>query len=110
MKIIDYTTVGGKNLIEAYIGDLSIKEQLEALRIRRKINQDGIIALETLNTRHLRGKLWEIKFSQNRIMYAIKDNENIYFLHACKKQKGKAEKFELETAFKRAKEFGFKVD
>jgi len=30
--------------------------------------------------------------------------ENIYLLHACKKQKGKAEKFELNTARKRAKE------
>jgi phage-related protein len=28
----------------------------------------------------------------------------IYLLHVCKKQKGKAEKFELETAIKRAKE------
>ena len=110
MKIIDYTTAGGKNLIENYIDDLTNREQLEALRIRSRIREDGLIALETLNTRHLRGKLWEIKFSQNRIMYVVADSENIYFLHACKKQKGKAEKFELETAMKRAKEFGFKVD
>jgi len=36
-------------------------------------------------------------------MYVIADAESVYFLHACKKQKGKTEKFELEKAIKRAK-------
>jgi len=31
----------------------------------------------------------------------------IHFLHACKKQKGKAEQYEIDTAVKRAKEKGF---
>jgi len=37
-------------------------------------------------------------------MYVLKDGDNIYFLHACKKQKGKAEQFELNKAIMRAKE------
>jgi phage-related protein len=37
-------------------------------------------------------------------MYVLKDINNIYFLHACKKQKGKAEQFELNRAIKRAKD------
>jgi len=32
------------------------------------------------------------------------ENGCIYLLHACKKQKGKAELFEVETALKRMKE------
>jgi len=32
------------------------------------------------------------------------DSDNIYMLHACQKQKGKVEKFEIETAKTRAKE------
>jgi len=63
-----------------------------------------------LNTRQLKGKLWEIKFSQNRIMYVIKDKENIYFLNACKKQKDRAERFELNKAIRRAKEAGLKLE
>ena len=110
MNILDYTTAGGKNLIEEYIDSLPKKEKLEAYRIRTVIRKEGLEALEDLNTRQLKGKLWEIKFSQNRIMYVVKDKENIYFLHACKKQKDKAEKFELEKAIKRAKEAGLKVD
>jgi len=34
---------------------------------------------------------------------------NVYFLHACVKQKGKSEKFELDTAIRRAKEIGLKL-
>jgi len=43
-------------------------------------------------------------------MYVVNNGETIYFLHACKKQKGKAEKHELDKAINRAKEFGLQVD
>lgn len=36
-------------------------------------------------------------------MYVIRDQDSVYFLNICKKQKGKAEKQELEKAKKRAK-------
>lgn len=104
MRILDYVTAGGKNVIVEYINDLDERDKLEARKIRNKIQKDGLSAFNSFNTRHLRGKLWEIKFSSNRIMYIIADTENVYFLHICKKQKGKAEKFELEKALQRAKE------
>ena len=110
MKIIEYTTAGGKNLIKEYLDSLSQKDKLEAINIRRKIANEGYEALKDLNTRQLKGKLWEIKFSQNRIMYVVQQGDTIYFLHACKKQKNKAEKLDLEKAIKRAKEYGLKVD
>ena len=79
------------------------KEQLEIYDIREEIRKSGLDAFEKINTRQLRGKLWEIKVSQTRIMYVIIDVERVAFLHICKKQKGKAEKKEIETALKRAK-------
>ena len=109
MKIIDYKTAGGKNLITEYLDNLPKREKEVAYKFRRSITKDGIVALEALNTRQLKGKLWEIKFSSNRIMYVIKDGENIYFLHACKKQKGKAEKTDLELAITRAENFGLRI-
>ena len=109
MQILDYTTVGGKNLITEYLAKLPKKEQAEGYRIRQRIMDDGMTAFETLNTRQLKGKLWEIKFSANRIMYVIKDDENVYFLHACRKQKGKAEKYEFEKAVRRAKTAKLKI-
>jgi hypothetical protein len=39
--------------------------------IRHKITLTGISALEKLDVRQLRGKLWEIKISKNRIMLCI---------------------------------------
>jgi len=109
MEIHDYYTTGGKNLIKEYIGTRPMDERREIYQIRFKIILNGLLAFQELNTRQLRGKLYEIKYTDNRIMYVIKDGDNVYFLHACVKQKGKAEKFEIETAIKRAKEFNLKI-
>jgi phage-related protein len=51
------------------------------------------------------GKLWEIKFHRhNRIFYCLVSNQDIYLLHVCQKQKGKAEKLNLNTARKRLRD------
>jgi len=109
MKIIDYITDGGKNVIKEYLSSLPKKECHDGYQIRHRVWKDGLIALEALDTRQLKGKLWEIKFSEHRIMYVLKDEDNIYFLHACKKQKNRAEKFELEKAIGRAKDLGLEI-
>ncbi|MCL2018278.1 MAG: type II toxin-antitoxin system RelE/ParE family toxin [Oscillospiraceae bacterium] len=103
MEIHDYKTESGKNLIIEYINKLPIEEKAEALKVRYNITKFGLEAFRFLNTRQLYKKLWEIKISRNRIMYVIADSKNVFFLHACKKQKDKAEKFELDKAIKRAK-------
>ena len=107
MNLHDYTTSAGKNLIKEYLSALPKTEMYIGYRIRHMLIKDGLEALAELDTRQLKGKLWEIKFSQNRIMYVLADSDNLYMLHACKKEKGKAEKFELDTAIQRAKECGF---
>ncbi len=104
MNIIDYCADGGKNLIKEYLSSLPIPERTFGYGIRHKIIKDGLVAFGGLDTRQLQGKLWEIKFYDNRIMYVVFDQNTVYFLHACKKQKGKAEKFEIDKAIKRAKE------
>jgi len=104
MEIHDYHTKGGKNLIKEYLSNLPINERTYGYGIRHKIIKYGINAFDGYETRQLQGKLWEIKFYDNRIMYVIFDKNNVHFLHACKKEKGKAEKFELAKAIQRAKE------
>ena len=106
MNIYRYETEGGKDLILEYITKLPKKQKAEAIAIQAKLQEEGIVALDTLNTRQLKKKLWEIKFQSNRLMYVIADQDNLYILHACKKQKGKAEQFELSKAIDRAKELG----
>ncbi len=104
LNIYDYQTSSGKNLIKEFLSSLSKTDMLIGYSIRHKIASDGLKAFDELNTRQLQNKLWEIKFSKNRIAYVIKDEDSVYFLHCWVKQKGKAEKFELDTAIKRAKE------
>ena len=106
MDIYDYTTAGGKNLIMDYIDALPAARKAEILASRQLIQEKGIEAFSLLVTRQLFKKLWEIKISQERIMYVIQDQDSVYFLNICKKQKGKAEKQELEKAKKRAKAAG----
>ena len=105
MNIHHYETSGGKDLILKYIDELPKRERAEGLLVLGKLSVEGYEALSVLNTRQLRGKLWEIKFfDDNRIMYVVADGENMYLVHACKKQKGRAEKFELDKAVRRVKE------
>lgn len=111
MNIHHYRTSGGKDLILEYIKKLPTEEKKEGILILRKLEDDGLETLSIFNTRHLRGKLWEIKFySNNRIMYLVADDENMYLIHACKKQKGRAELFELDTALKRVKRLEQEID
>jgi phage-related protein len=98
--------MAGKNLIKEFLSSLTETEMYTGYRIRHKLVKKGLAALNELDTRQLKGKLWEIKFSKNRIMYIVADVKNIHLLHACRKQKGKAEQFELDTAIQRAKEKG----
>lgn len=106
MIIYDYTTAGGKNLILEYILKLPKAEMVEIIDVRNEIELSGLDAFQKLVTRQLRGKLWEIKISQTRIMYVIINAESVAFVHICKKQKGKAEKKEIDIAIRRAKTEG----
>ncbi len=84
-------------------------------------NQDNLLALyNQLSSHSLRlfnckwgsisgynlGIFFSSNIYTNRLVYVIADENNIYILHACRKQKGKAEKHELETAKNRANELG----
>lgn len=106
MNIYDYTTSGGKNLIIDYINSLPPALRAEILEVRQLIHERGMDAFPLLDTRQLFKKLWEIKILQERIMYVIQDQNSVYFLNICKKEKGKAEKQELEKAKKRARAAG----
>jgi phage-related protein len=109
LRIHDYISKGGNDVIKEFLSALPDIERAVGYRIRHKIIENGLAAFKELNTRQLKGKLWEIKFSMNRVMYIIVDKDNVHFLHACRKQKDKAEQFELETAIQRAREKGFEL-
>lgn len=52
-------------------------------------------------------KIYEVYFRRhNRIFYITVDCNNIYLLHACRKQKNQTEKKDKNIVIKRAKELG----
>jgi len=105
MKVHTYITAGGKDLIRNYIDSLPVKEQAEGYYIIRQLEKMGVSGLEFFKTRQIKDKVWEIKFYRhNRIFYVLVDSENIYLLHACKKQKGKARKSDIKKALTRVKD------
>ena len=88
MKIIPYKTLGGKNLIKEYIDSLPTKEKAQAYQIILALTNDGYGALEFLNTRHIEGKLWEIKFPQhNRLFYIVVNEDNIFIPHVVRNKR-----------------------
>ncbi len=104
MKVYTYQTSGGKDLIYSYIDALPKAEKAEGHHIIELLEEEGLKAFSYLDTRQIRKKLWEIKFrDKNRIFYVVNKENGIYLVHACKKQKGKAEKFEVNKAERRAK-------
>ncbi|MCK5758488.1 MAG: type II toxin-antitoxin system RelE/ParE family toxin [Clostridiales bacterium] len=102
MKVYTYRTDGGKDLIKEFIKNLPKNERAEGFSIIRNLREKGYGALKLVTTRQIEGKLWEIKFRRhNRLFYAVLDSNGIYIVHACKKQKGKTEKKDLDKARER---------
>ena len=62
MNVHHYITRGGKDLIFEFIDGLPINEKAEGLTILAKLEDEGLAALDVLNTRQLRGKLWKSSF------------------------------------------------
>lgn len=99
-----YQSNSGKDLILDYIKSLPDDEQA-----------DGFSVLECLENGEMdkiRFKRWEKKvyevyfYRDNRIFYVVTDGENMYLLHACRKQKNQTEKKDKKLVIKRAKEIG----
>ena len=104
MNVYHYQSLGGKDLILEYIMDLSKPEIVDGLSVLEHFENDE---LDKLSIKQWQGKIWEVYFfKHNRIFYVIVDGEDVYLLHACRKQKNKTEKNDSEVVIKRAKELG----
>ena len=107
MNVYHYQTAGGKDVIEAYIDSLSKDEIIDGYSVLQAFEEDRI---DDVRTKLWRGKIWEVYFyKNNRMFYVIVDGEDVYFLHACRKQKNKTEKNDGGIAINRAKELGSKL-
>ncbi len=105
MNVHSYQTAGGKDLILDFIRSLNQDEKAEGLYILSRLENGSLEDLNALDIKPIQGKVWEIRFRRfNRLFYVLKDSENIYLLHGCKKQKNAAENKDKNLALIRAKE------
>jgi phage-related protein len=107
MKIHFYQTSAGNSPVEKFIGRLSKMDQADFAEVFDGIEEYGLDFNEA-EFRHLKGKLWEIKFKAEsggyRIAYVMISQETMVWLHAFKKDSQKTNREELELAEKRMKE------
>lgn len=105
MKLFYYRKPSGKIPVIEFLDSLP---EHDSAKIRHDIGL--LVAKGTqecrLSLRHIEGKLWEIRFRLSagyRIFYFI-ITEDIFLLHAYKKQSQKAPDHEIKVALKRMEE------
>lgn len=104
MTLHHYETNSGRDVIMEYINSLTNNEKVDALSVLECI-QNG--EFDKMSTKRWEKKVWEVYFyKHNRIFYIVNDGEDIYLLHACRKQKNKTEIHDKKIVIKRAKELG----
>jgi phage-related protein len=99
MVIHRFQTSGGKDIIAEYLDGLPNRDMVKGYSTLAEVEENG---LGRVATRHLRDDIWEIKFGGHRYIYASEGNE-IWILHACKKQKNRIEDKDLALAQERWK-------
>lgn len=107
MKVNSYCSKNGTDLIRKYIESLTPEEQVDAYDVLNQLEQGQ---METLTIKRWEGKIYEVYFyKHNRIFYVVVDEDNLYLLHACRKQKNKTEKKDAKLIKARAKDLSKEI-
>ena len=102
MEIHSYYNNSGTDLIEKYVSSLTAVERTDARKVLDQLEEGQ---MDTLTIKRWFGKIMEIYFyKHNRIFYVTVDADNLYLLHACRKQKNKTEKKDSKIVLSRAKQ------
>lgn len=104
MVLHSYYSDSGRDLILDYINSLSKDEKTDGFSVMECMEKGEF---DKIRFKRWEKKVYEVYFHKhNRIFYIIVDKENIYLLHACRKQKNKTEKTDKQLVRKRASELG----
>lgn len=105
MRLYYYRKSSGKLPVIEFLDSLPIQDSAR-IRYDLWLLETKGLKESGLSLRHIEGKLWEIRFKLSagyRIFYCI-ITEDIFLLHAYKKQSQKAPCHEIQVALKRMKE------
>lgn len=102
MKVHHYYSKAGKNLILEYIDSLPMDEQVDGYSVLKNMGENQF---NQVKFKQWKRKIYEVYFyKHNRIFYVVVNNNDIYLLHACRKQKNKTEKRDIRIIETRARE------
>ncbi len=104
MVLHKYLSDSGRDLIMEYIDSLPEDERVDGLSVLECMENGEF---DKILFKRWDKKIYEVYFRKhNRIFYITVDSNNIYLLHACRKQKNQTEKKDKRIVIKRAKELG----
>lgn len=104
MNIHTYQSSSGRDLIREYIDTLTGPEQIDALSVLECMENGEF---DKIYSKQWQKRVYEVYFQKhNRLFYIVADSDNLYLLHACKKQKNRTETKDKNIIIKRAKELG----
>lgn len=104
MNLYFYESKSGKNVILEYINSLSVDEQVDGYSVLKCLEEEK---MDSVRFKRREKKVYEVYFyKHNRIFYVAADGNNMYLLHACRKQRNKTEKKDKKIVETRAKELG----
>ena len=102
MILHPYCSNSGRNLIYEYIDSLPLDEKIDGYSVLQHLEKGDF---DKIFFKPWEKKIYEVYFQKNnRIFYITVYKENIYLLHACRKQKNKTERKDANIVRKRAKE------
>ena len=102
MRLRFYVTSAGANPVKRYLDGLAGRDAAEVFASFRHIESHGLDGL--VSCRSIKGKVWELRISQQRIFYVLITGPEMVLLHAYKKQGQKAPRVEIDLAMRRMKD------
>ena len=103
MEVRFYETPAGSRPVQKYLATLSDRERAAVAESLTAIERDGFKAAG-VEFRQVRGKLWEVKASQQRLFYVVIEGPVMVLLEAVKKQGRRARPQDIAVAEKRMRE------
>ena len=100
MRIEFFETLSGRRPVADYIRSLTADRRTEVLSALADLEKHGLDG-SSVSMRHIEGKLWELKFAIDRVLYVVLTGPSMVLLHAYKKQGQRAPVGELDTARRR---------
>lgn len=100
--VVYYITTSGENPVKEFLDSIEKSQKAKVFRVFQTYQLYGTF----LHTKKLTGTpLWEIKITNTRILYVVRDKKSILLLHGFIKKKQKTPQKDLDIAIKRYKDW-----